>query len=1082
MPSSTRLTHAVSFTIVRAVVFAVLLAGSARIAFADPPPPFIVQFPASLASPSGIASDAAGNVYIADTGNNRVLKYSNIGALLTSWGTPGSANGQFNQPWGIAVDASNVYVGDSGNNRVQKFTQAGAFVAVWTVAGAHGVALDGLGNLFVAGTSAIGKYTLAGGFVTAWGSAGAGNGQFNAPFGVAADAAGNVYVADTNNGRVQKFTSAGTYVAQWGGLTTPDGVCVDNGGHVIVVETGGYRVDAFTGTGVLISQWGSQGAAAGQFQLARAVTTNANGNVYVLDSGNQRLEVFGTVTSVTMAADVNPTAFGQPVTLTAIVAPTTVAGVVYFKDGAAVIGPAGPSGLTVSNFSVGSHALTAFYGGDPNSAASTSPMVTLVVHTAATATALVAVLNPSGTGQPVTFTTTVTAVPPGAGVPTGNVTLAIDGVPASPVALAGGVRTTVLSSLAPGTRALTVAYAGDTNFAPSTSTVLAQVVLPLQAPPSYLAQWPGNGAGGNSRGATNLASDAAGELFVPDYVNSHVQVFTGSGVNIIQFGTNGSNPGQMVRPAGAATDASGYLYITDAYNNRVTTYDLRGAYQAQWGTAGSGDGQFSNPNGIVVDGSRNIFVADEVANRIQKFASWGGFLAKWGSTGTGNGQFSSPTSLAADRAGNIYVADAGNFRIQKFTGDGVYLGQWGSEGSLNGQFEYPGSIVMDAADNLLVVDTYNHRVEKFTANGAFLGSWGAYGTLPGQFLYPQSITVDPTGDVFVMDQGTYRIQKFFFLQSLATITDVPADQGHQVRIRFLPNGADNPLSPTPVTGYEIYRRVSTAPGLPARGVTAAAAAAKPATTLIDGWDYLLSLPAHNDAVYETVVPTLSDSDATGLHRSVFLVRAATSRPSVYWDSAPDSGYSVDNLPPAVPAPFTAAYASGATALHWGRNTEPDLGYYRIYRGAVAGFTPSPATLLATRSDTGYVDPGPSGGWYALAAVDIDGNSSGFARLGPGSTAAVGGAGPLAFALSGTRPNPARGNRLSVEFVLAVAQPARLDLLDVTGRLVATRDAGVLGIGRHTLDLAAGHAIAPGIYLVRLTQGRERRTVRAVVLE
>jgi hypothetical protein len=231
-----------------------------------------------------------------------------------------------------------------------------------------------------------------------------------------------------------------------------------------------------------------------------------------------------------------------------------------------------------------------------------------------------------------------------------------------------------------------------------------------------------------------------------------------------------------------------------------------------------------------------------------------------------------------------------------------------------------------------------------------------------------------------------------------------------------------------------------------------------------------------------VVPTLADSSASGTHRASFFLSATTMSPAENYWSAPDSGYSVDNLPPAVPAPFLGAYASGATALHWGRNTEPDFWYYNLYRGSAANFTPSQANLIATRSDTGYVDPGPAGHYYALSAVDANGNPSTYAWLNPGGTLSAGDPGPLAFALSGPRPNPARGGRLSVEFVLTRPLPARIELLDVAGRVVAKREVGSLGVGRHTLDLASGRTLPAGLYLVRLTQGAESRSVRAVILD
>jgi sugar lactone lactonase YvrE len=1058
---------------------------AAQTSFADPAPPFVAQFFAATASPSGLATDVAGNVYLVDTGNNRVLKFSNVGTLLTSWGSAGTGNGQFNQPWGVAVSATNVYVTDGGNARVQKFTPAGVFVSAWSSPGARGITLDPVGNLYVTGASSIVKSTNTGGPILSWGSAGSGNGQFNTPLGVAVDAAGFVYVADTNNGRVQRFSGSGTFLAQWPVLGTPNGICVDNGGHVIVAETGAYRVDAFTSAGILISQWGSQGGGGGQFQLPRAVTTNSSGNVFVLDTGNQLLQVFGTVTSTILASNANPAVFGQLITLSATVAPTTIAGVVYLKDAGAVIASSGTvAGVAlfgVSNLSVGSHSLTGFYSGDPSSAASTSDIVSQQVNKAATITSVLSLLNPSGSGQRFYVKMTASVVAPGAGTPTGSVTLLVDGTPVLTTALSGGTVTTWFNGLAAGSHSLAASYGGDANFAASMSTSSTQVVVPMQAPPIWLTEWPINGAGPPYSSATQLATDAFGHVFVPDYINDRIQKYSNTGGFISQFGAFGSGAGQFISPSSIATDNLGSLYIADSGNHRIALTDLSGVSQGSWGTSGTGDGQFTSPRGVAVDASRNVYVSDAGANRIEKFTSDGTFITKWGSSGSGDGQFNAPNSIATDRAGNVYVADTQNHRIQKFTSSGVYVTQWGQQGSENGQFFYPLSVIMDAADNLLVADEVNHRIQKFSSSGTFLTKWGTMGTAPNQFTSPQALGADPIGNIYVMDHSTLRVQKFFFVQSIATITDVPGDQGHQVRIRFLQNGSDIASSPAPVTSYEIYRQ-SNASALAQQSVRIARPLARPSSAYVDGWDYLLTIPAHTDAVYEAVVSTLADSNASSTHRSVFFVRAATGAPSVFWDSVPDSGFSVDNLPPVTPAPFTAAYASGATALHWGRNSEPDLWYYRIYRGGTVGFVPSPATLIATRADTGYADVGAAGRYYKLSAIDVDGNESGYASLTPDVTVSVGTVAPLRFSLAGARPNPARANRLTVEFELPMARSARLDLLDVGGRLVATRDVGVLGAGRHSIDFAAGRHLSPGLYLIRLQQGAMVSTLRAVVLE
>src|SRR5438876_332613 len=139
------------------------------------------------------------------------------GTFLTTWGSSGTGDGQFDFPFGVATDGSgNVYVADYGNDRIQKFDASGTFVTAWGSGGAgngqfncpYGVATDGSGNVYVAddGNHRIQKFDASGTFLTTWGSDGSGNGQFHFPHGVATDGSGNVYVSDTNNQRIQEFS------------------------------------------------------------------------------------------------------------------------------------------------------------------------------------------------------------------------------------------------------------------------------------------------------------------------------------------------------------------------------------------------------------------------------------------------------------------------------------------------------------------------------------------------------------------------------------------------------------------------------------------------------------------------------------------------------------------------------------------------------------------------------------------------------------------------------------------------------------------------------------------------------------
>jgi hypothetical protein len=170
-------------------------------------------------APYGIAADDPGNVYVVDTENYRVQKFSSDGEFVTKWGSYGSGDGQF-APGGVAVDgAGNVYVVDGLNYRVQKFSSDGEFVTKWGTEGTgdgqlfkpSAIAVDGAGNIYVTDRTLhrVQKFSSTGTFITKWGSYGTGDGQFSGagPTSIAVDGDGNVYVTDSGNQQVQKFTA-----------------------------------------------------------------------------------------------------------------------------------------------------------------------------------------------------------------------------------------------------------------------------------------------------------------------------------------------------------------------------------------------------------------------------------------------------------------------------------------------------------------------------------------------------------------------------------------------------------------------------------------------------------------------------------------------------------------------------------------------------------------------------------------------------------------------------------------------------------------------------------------------------------
>ena len=351
--------------------------------------------------------------------------------------------------------------------------------------------------------------------------------------------------------------------------------------------------------------------------------------------------------------------------------------------------------------------------------------------------------------------------------------------------------------------------------------------------------------------------------------------------------------------------------------------------------------------------------------------------------------------------------------------------------------------------------------------------------------------------------------------SIAGVKDIPADQGGRVKLTW--NACL--LDADPMFGigsYWIWRQVpataaaqavragahwiedlppvSAPAGASATSQDAALAAAQ-ATGLYRhaqsaavnyAWEYLLSQPANGSAQYSYIAATTSDSTAAHHPYTLFMVEAHDAGSSAFWDSAPDSGYSVDNIPPSIPVPFTGTYTAGASHLHWGTNTEPDLAGYRLYKGTFAGFVPGAGNLVVDQPDTGYVNIGSAGNYYKLSAVDIHGNESAYALLGPGSTTGVdGGALPQVLSLASPWPNPAN-DRTLVSFALPERGPVALAVYDMEGRRVRTLGSGRMDAGVYNVpfDLRdnAGRRIRSGLYFVRLEAGGASRVRRLAIVQ
>jgi DNA-binding beta-propeller fold protein YncE len=264
-------------------------------------------------APSSVITDGSNNVYVADSGNNRIQKFTEFGEFLTKWGSAGAGPGQFSTPESLTTDfEGNVYVADTGNNRIEKFSPSGEFLIQWGKPGSgpgnlnapRGIAVDPEGNVFVAdtGNNRIEKFSPSGEFLIQWGGAGSGPRQFNTPDGIATNQFGDLYVADSNNHRIQQFNGLGDFLREWGSaglgpgaFGLPVGVGTDHTGKVYVADSVNNQIQKFTPSGEFLSLWGETGSKPNHFLNPVSVAASFSARIYVADTGNNRIEAYGKI-------------------------------------------------------------------------------------------------------------------------------------------------------------------------------------------------------------------------------------------------------------------------------------------------------------------------------------------------------------------------------------------------------------------------------------------------------------------------------------------------------------------------------------------------------------------------------------------------------------------------------------------------------------------------------------------------------------------------------------------------------------------------------------------------------------------
>ncbi|MCB9422131.1 MAG: TIGR03663 family protein [Ardenticatenaceae bacterium] len=307
--------------------------------------------PSQLNAPRNVDVADDGRIYVLDSGNHRIQVFDAGGQYLNSWGSQGSEPGQFNEPWGLAVDDQFVYVADTWNHRIQKFTLDGEFVTLFGRSGAPSDEPDtnGLGLFFGPRDiillpdnrlliSDTGNHRLQiadrnGNFLNVVGNFGNLLGQFNEPVGLGTGSDGFIYLADTWNGRIQQFSPELFAVNEWPvdawagqSINNKPYTAVDSAGRIYVTDPEGYRVLIFNNLGEYLGRFGNYGTDMNSFSLPNGIAIDNQDNIYIADAGSNRIlkfaPAFGAAAAVDEAGDEGDTAVSDEVDAPEIVEPS----------------------------------------------------------------------------------------------------------------------------------------------------------------------------------------------------------------------------------------------------------------------------------------------------------------------------------------------------------------------------------------------------------------------------------------------------------------------------------------------------------------------------------------------------------------------------------------------------------------------------------------------------------------------------------------------------------------------------------------------------------------------------------------
>jgi sugar lactone lactonase YvrE len=669
----------------------------------------------TLSSPAGVVVDSAGNVFMTDTGNSRIVAVSAQGtaSVVTITGLSPALS----SPTGIALDgAGNLYVADTGNSRVVKITPAGPGSVVTTgsvtLSAPRGIALDQSGDIFIAdtGNSRIAEVTSGGSAAVLTITVSSGTSTLSTPKGLGVDKLGTLFVADSGNNRVVKVaagSTTGVVVSILGGVTlsAPSSVCVDRIGNVIITDTGNSRiaeVDTASNGTVLFTDSQTLNGPLG-------VALDVFGTVYIADTSNSRAlivdpPVNGDLTPSDPTYSLNKSAVGFGHLQLGSLSGATL--ILPFTTGSVGLGG-------VKIFTAGTQNLdfTPGSGTTCNGSTSASTSCSVEIKFLPTAPGLRsgAVVLYDGSQNPI-------------------LTIPLYGFSDSPVAaLSPNVGTVINTGGLATSNPFQTVLDGAGNIYVGDYTGKNVTKIPAGGGSASLVSL-GTPGGTAVQNITGVALDGAGNLFIGDHQNSRILVKTPGGV-VSVLSITGLSPA-LGFPTALAFDAAGNLYIADFTNGRIveiSTLVVAGSTSSGKATVvntGSFTFTGSTVTGMTIDLQGSIYIAARTQNQSEIIkVTTAGVASALALNGLPSGDpgISNPQGVVVDPMGTVYVVDTGHSRVLEVTTAGVVsiLSVGGLPAPSNlGSLLF--GLTVDSSGNLYVSDWTNNRLVFVNVSGAAL--------------------------------------------------------------------------------------------------------------------------------------------------------------------------------------------------------------------------------------------------------------------------------------------------------------------------------------------------------------------------